>query len=1052
MLEVIESQPVTNWQYQLGKTLCYSSLLWLIIVVNVLIMQGSGVVSQMFQLDIADTMQLHSVFNLLVVDAPVALLFWTSVFLLLTHVVQSRLLVLGSSIVVMYAYYLVVVNTPYAFVDLLSHSSNQTLFVSEILPAFPSMTSWVMRVGVLMLAIALIGFGASWYRRTDSVSKVWTRLLPWSSLAVSVLVMGTGVLYERFQANELNNWRTAHQTYEWHAELDIQAIRGEVVINPSKHMQLNLDLDFTLVSEFPVQSLVFTLNPGYQIAAIHVNQTLCEFEFDHGILEVSIPFTVEAENEYTLKIKATGKPNPLFAYLNAPYDYLMDANFPIQALHSFGTEGLIYNRQFVALMPGAYWYPVPGPVLHAADDDSFRDDFFDVELQVRLDAPSTWEVVGPGTSLPNSNEPSQYQIKPNIPIASVGLFASKFVKVSQDFKNIKLALYLHSFHSKNFAKLEHYSSHLVAKFEEYLGEFEENGVPIPYQSIAFVEVPNKLRTVGGGWRMNRVNSLPSAILLKERGFPTLNIDRLVREAEEDHADQEDRFKSIWMTLYYASEYALGSDNLDNPLRDQIWDHVIFVAGEHRRALNLIFRAIMGRFIPGPSEGLFSVYASAHASRITGVNIPAALGLDRSGGSGARPGEALRWREMQFEARPFIRNSMERTALPKLNFEPNRHRHDFEVLHLKSKTIHQRLFYYFVFGGKRTNVDRWLSSLRREFIGQQFTYSDAMRLARECDLDIDLFLEEWLANDSLPGFEVSPGTTTRIGDSENGKPRYIFSFDIVNTQSTTGFVYTLGGTLPAIVLEGNTSKRVTTVREVDSNDLFEVSFTVDTGLSLNRGPIGFVLRTENVPVDESLAPVDKLEESEWIPQYKEIIVDDLDAGFIVHQSSPVQKPLEVLPRDWFSFSESREVFDGILPDIDWSHNVPKTRWVRQSEKNAFGKFRHTVAKSSVPASLKLHPVRFIAEIPASGKWSLDYYVHQPSHRRRPRSLASFYLEVENGSTLWKKEFSPNSSEAGWKFVGDFDLSTGRTDVVVKGTSRPSIVYADAIRWHKKNQSE
>ena len=568
--EVLESQPVTNFEFQLGRTLCYSGLVWMIVCLNVLLMQLFGLVSQFFNFDIADTIQLHSIFNLLVVDAPVALLFWTSLILLLTQLLRSRLLVLVTSAVAILAYYLWVLNTPFSFVDLISHSSNQTLFISDILPALPSATSWIMRIGILLMVVALLALGAWFYQRTDSTHRVWTRALPLTSLGVGVLVLSTGVLYELNKSNEIKNWREAHQTFEWKTKLDIQSIHGSVDINPRRQMHIDLSVDFSLTSQSPVQSLVFTLNPGYQITTIDVNEISCEFEFDNGVLEVSVPFVLEPETEYSFKIVATGKPDPHFAYLNAPYDYLADTQFPVQALHSFGTNGSIYNRKFVALMPGVYWYPIPGPVPHPADDDSLRSDFFDVELQVQLDAPPSWKVVGPGTSLPNSEEPSQYLTKPNIPIASIGLFASEYVEISHDFENIKLALYLHSRHAQNFAALEQYNSDVVAKIDEYLKNFEENDVPIAYSSLVFVEVPNKLRTIGGGWRMDRLNTLPSVILLKERGFPTLNIERLVREVEEAYATTENTFNLVWQALYYASENALGSENLDSSIRDQIW--------------------------------------------------------------------------------------------------------------------------------------------------------------------------------------------------------------------------------------------------------------------------------------------------------------------------------------------------------------------------------------------------------------------------------------------------------------------------------------------------
>ena len=127
-------------------------------------------------------------------------------------------------------------------------------------------------------------------------------------------------------------------------------------------------------------------------------------------------------------------------------------------------------------------------------------------------------------------------------------------------------------------------------------------------------------------------------------------------------------------------------------------------------------------------------------------------------------------------------------------------------------------------------------------------------------------------------------------------------------------------------------------------------------------------------------------------------------------------------------------------------------MRRTEKNAFGKFRRTVAISSVTSSMKLHPVRFVAEVPDSGHWSLDFYVHQPSNRRQYGSMASFKFEIENGSKHWTKEFYPDSSEVGWKFVEEFELAAGKTDVVMVGATKPSIIYADAIRWRKTTEEE
>ncbi|MYC25070.1 MAG: hypothetical protein F4X56_04025 [Gammaproteobacteria bacterium] len=1051
--EVIESQPVRNLEFQLGRTLGYGGLVWGVVCANVLLMQLIGFVSQLFQFDVADTIQPHSMFNLLVVDTPVALLFWTSLFLVLTKLIRSRLLILFASILVVGMYYLLVVNTPFPFVDLVSHSSNQTLFVSDILPELPSTTSWMSRISTLLLVVAILGLGAWIYRRSDSTRPLWSKVIPASALSMGVLVWCVGGLHELGKSNEINGWLEAHLNYEWNTELDVQAIRGNVHINPKSRMYIELDVDFKVTSQRPTESLVFTLNPGFDVSTIEVNGTSSKFDFNKGILVVSVPFLIEPDAEYSLRVVAIGKPNPNFAYLNTPYDYVADTNFPIQALHSFGTEGSIYNREFVALMPGVYWYPIPGTIPHSKDDDSLSSDFFDVDLQIQLDAPSTWKVVGPGVALLNSEEQKRYLLKPNIPIASLGVFASEYVEISHDFEKLKLALYLHNRHARNFDALKQYNSSLLEKIDTYLNDLAELEFPIPYASLALVEVPNKLRTIGGGWRMGRLNSLPGVILLKERSFPTLNVERMVSVVQQDYADREKPFNWMWLSLLRADRNALCSDRVNYGVRDQIWKHVVAVTGEHQRALSLIFPAMVGRIAKlDDAVELFSVYSTGQTTRLTGLNLPSALGIGRGRGSRIFDREKLRDSENSYGARPDVWDRMEKTALPYLNFDSQTHQKNVEVLLLKTAQIAKALSYFYTFGGEEQNFRRWLVELQQEFAGRHFTYNTAIASGRDLGIDVAFLLRDWLAKDTLAGFENTRGTTTQIAPDENGMPRFLFSFDIANTQSTAGYVRVpLSSVNSTLALDGNTAKRVTFTWDASSSETSGLSFDVGTSLSYNRGPIGFFVPTQNIPIDESLAPQDLVEDIIFDEHQSGIVVDDLDAGFSVQQPPPFYSKFRFYPRDWFVRNIAYDIFDGSLFDIGSGSLIPRVYWVRRSEPYAYGKYRRTTAISSVGSSKKLNQAKFTVEIPDSGRWFLDFHVHRHQNFRY-RNLQNFVVEAKNGSNRWTEEFYPDRWKMGWKTIGEFDLVAGNADVVIVGTSEPSIVYADAIRWRKNTDQE
>ena len=140
-----------------------------------------------------------------------------------------------------------------------------------------------------------------------------------------------------------------------------------------------------------------------------------------------------------------------------------------------------------------------------------------------------------------------------------------------------------------------------------------------------------------------------------------------------------------------------------------------------------------------------------------------------------------------------------------------------------------------------------------------------------------------------------GTTIRIAPDEEGTLRYLFSYDISNTQPTSGIVYSYRR---AFALRGNSSKRVTFIWEAFPTNTNGLIFSVNTGLSLNRGPIGFFSPTQNIPIDESILAEDRIEDSAFEPDRTGIVVDDLDPGFVVRQPEPFLTRFQFAPRDWF----------------------------------------------------------------------------------------------------------------------------------------------------------
>lgn len=165
--EVLFSKPVSNIQWMIGRVLGGAGLLWIVVATNVIAMQLFGLLSQISGLDIASALQFQSVFVLLVVDAPAILIVWFSLVVFLQSAFRSQIVVLTGVLLTAFMSYLLLQYVPYSFVDLFSPSSNATLFISDVIPEFPSFPSILMRAGSIAFAAMLVVFAAWFYRRQD---------------------------------------------------------------------------------------------------------------------------------------------------------------------------------------------------------------------------------------------------------------------------------------------------------------------------------------------------------------------------------------------------------------------------------------------------------------------------------------------------------------------------------------------------------------------------------------------------------------------------------------------------------------------------------------------------------------------------------------------------------------------------------------------------------------------------------------------------------------------------------------------------------------------
>ncbi len=119
----------------------------------------------------------------------------------------------------------------------------------------------------------------------------------------------------------------------------------------------------------------------------------------------------------------------------------------------------------------------------------------------------------------------------------------------------------------------------------------------------------------------------------------------------------------------------------------------------------------------------------------------------------------------------------------------------------------------------------------------------------------------------------------------------------------------------------------------------------------------------------------------------------------------------------------------------------------------GKYRHTVAGSLSGDGASV--ATFSAQLPAPGRWRLDYHLpdrHLPALAGYPASagtlfgsLGSFDMKLVADGEQIPIEFDGKAAEIGWNNLGEFEIDSPLVRVMVSSRTDGEMVIADAIRW-------
>ncbi|MCY3814026.1 MAG: hypothetical protein OXH15_19725 [Gammaproteobacteria bacterium] len=1030
--EVLNARPVSNIGLLSGRLVGVVLAAWLPLAVACGLIQLFGFAAREMGLRFGEPVEPVAEAAFVFVDALPVMALWVATVLFVDATARRRWAVLAALIALLLAQVWSHAAVPAYLAAASSPLAANVGWASDMLPRFLDATTAVQRGANLLLAGALVAFAAVADHRPDGVPPA-RRLVTGLALAAVGLAAMSWLGIRGEASNRIQDeWLAEHRRATDMAGLpDVQHLKGVVRVLPGDLLSVDVVLEFVLDTS-PTADVAFGLNPGMRIEHLRLDGESVSYQHEHGLLTIKYGSVSSGDASHSLALRASGAPDERFAYLDSAVDWRLR---PVSnRLGLLGTESMIFDTRYVALMPGADWLPRSGPSVAAPER---APDFFSLDLVVEV--PDGWLVAGPGRARRDAERSGRFRFSPGAPVTAVGLFAGPFTRFSTRVRDVDLELLVHPPHGGTFQLFADAGEPLLADLDELLREADGLGLGYPYDGLTVVEVPARLRTYGGGWQMGSAMALPGVLLLRESGFPTARFDLFADRARYEQWEGGVLAAKAWALRAHTYNDRGGGDLLAGFVQ-HLFGLQTAATGSGASAVDMVTEELAFRVVSGRSDYPNAKTFTAHH-------------FDNSPYFGAPLGELVRSAAggyidqlprlfYPFVDRPSVWELASRIPLAGLAEHVDQ-RLAAEALLLRGTAVARSTYD----GLGRQGAASLLAGIRGENEGTGF---DVGVMAAEPELT--RLLGDWLGATGMPGFLVSRAEAYRLPDADDGTPRYQLLVHVRNDEPVPGLVR-------VSTLRWNVARGGTEPVPIDGHEALEIGLVVSTPpnqlwlhshLSLNRASLRIELPEDVVDAVSEEEPFEGARPSDWQPKSLEgVVIDDLDGGFSLEDEG-LGTRLEGGVGGAFRLWEI-ELDQGIPV---WERQ--RGEWSRRSTPSAWGKYRRTAVQARAgPGSRR---VAFAANLPESGRWQLDYHVpnrHLPAPDGYSEDVAitSFGvlgvldMLIASANVETRIAFDAGAAEVGWNKVGEFDLEDGDVRLVVTNRTDGEVVVADAIRWRR-----
>lgn len=781
-----------------------------------------------------------------------------------------------------------------------------------------------------------------------------------------------------------------------------------------------------------LDSLLFTLNPGFRVAAVAVDGAEASFRRDGHLLRVAPAAPLTPGDSARVRIEYRGAPDDGAAFLDVDRERFEErfGYWVITVAKSYG----FVTPGFLHLTPESGWYPVtglpPGAAFPAAGQRGYP------RFRLSVQVPRGWTVFSQGEAQVDTTAAGLRCRFEGGSLPGISLTAGEYERRQVEVDGVAYSLAVRPGHAYFDAHLDSLGPALPGLVRELRAEYEAAlGLEYPYPRLSLVEVPLQAWSYRRLWTLAQESVQPEIVYLPEMGTlcEAADFRRLKRRSRwsQERANQLESavdLQSGYLRAFVEADL-MGTRHLGwSPLGDS---------------------GLRGRYRLLPQFVSFATHLSSPRWPVLQAALESWFELSLS------PGEndwSRRWSGLTAAERAGL--TLQERSLRELLASPEEAGEQGleEVAAIKAR----QLLLGFAATAGPDRFGREMTGFLERHRGRRTSEADLLEMLQGLGLDDpEARLEAWFGGTELPGYEIEEADTWLVRQGE--RTRTQVELTIRNPTAVDGAVeiglrlrgadrdpWADRGAAPEhrrrVAVPAASSRRVGLVVDAPVAEML-----VDTYVSRNL-PARIEVPLPEPRLRRGAEPFDG-ERPEPPP------ADGPEGEYVVDNEDPGFEVLGVARPNWLR-RQVADLFDlevAAVPYVGFRFWSPPGSWEAATDPRFYGRFVLSGYYKKVGDGRSR--VSWRTEIGEDGRYDLFFYLGDFEERRwrgrggRGGNELSFLVHHEDGVESAGLDMA--TAEEGWNLLGTYPLAAGPAHVELTDRGPERTVVADAVKWTRRD---